>query len=157
MNADRIPFSMEHYYGENRGDVVQFSRAMVDSGADLVVGHGPHVPRAIELYQNRLIAYSLGNFATYYGISVNGTKGYAPILIATLDGNGQFVSGEIISAIQIRPNGPTLDDQHRAYEQIWELTEKDFSGGGVKFQNGGGFLPAAEPDIRCQPDSTTDM
>ena len=43
---------------------------MVDAGADLVVGHGPHVLRGIELYKDRLIAYSLGNFATYYGISV---------------------------------------------------------------------------------------
>ncbi len=151
-DADRIPFSMENYYGEDRGDVVKFSRAMVDAGADLVIGHGPHVPRAMELYANRLIAYSLGNFATYYGISVKGTKGYAPILVATLDGNGQFISGEIVSAIQIRPAGPTLDRQHRAYERIWELTEKDFSGGQIKFQSGGGFLPAADRETRCHQD-----
>jgi hypothetical protein len=157
MNADRIPFSMERYYGEDRGDVVQFSRGMVDVGADLVIGHGPHVPRAMELYKDRLIAYSLGNFATYYGISVKGTKGYAPILVATLDGNGQFVSGEIVSAVQIRPNGPALDAQHRAYEMIWELTEKDFSGGGIKFQSSGGFLPAEEPAIRCQQDPVAEM
>jgi hypothetical protein len=153
MNADRIPFSMERYYGEDRGDVVEFARGMIDAGADLAIGHGPHVPRAMEVYQGRLIAYSLGNFATYYGISVAGTKGYTPILVATIDGNGQFVSGEIVSAIQIRPAGPTLDDQHRAYEKMWELTEKDFSGGGIKFQSGGGFLPAADPDTRCHQEA----
>ena len=59
---------------------------VVDAGADLVVGHGPHVVRAVERYKDRLIAYSLGNFATYYGISVEGIKGLAPILVATLDG-----------------------------------------------------------------------
>ncbi len=149
-DAARIPFANETYYGENRGNVVEFSRAMIDAGADLVIGHGPHVPRAIEIYKDRLIAYSLGNFATYYGISISGDKGLAPLLVATLDGNGQFVSGEIVSAIQVRPFGPRLDENHRAYERIWELTEQDFDGGNVRFQNGGNFFPATAPDTACQ-------
>lgn len=149
-DAAHIPFAEETYFGENRGNVVEFSRALIDAGADLVLGHGPHVPRAIEAYKGRLIAYSLGNFATYYGISVSGDKGLAPILVATLDGNGQFISGEIVSAIQVRPHGPRLDDSHRAYERIWELTEQDLDGGGIRFQNGGGFLPATGPDSGCR-------
>jgi len=156
-DASRIPFATETYYGEDRGNVVEFARAMVDAGAALVIGHGPHVPRAMEVYKERLIAYSLGNFATYYGISVSGLKGYAPILVATLDGNGQLISGEIVSAIQLRPDGPSLDPRHRAYERIWELTEQDFGGGGIRFQHGGNFFPAAEPSWKCglrpdQPD-----
>jgi len=149
-DAAHVPFSTETYYGENRGNVVEFSHAMIDAGADLVIGHGPHVPRAIEIYSGRLIAYSLGNFATYYGISISDEKGLAPILVATLDGNGQFISGEIVSAIQVRPFGPHLDQNHRAYERIWELTEQDFGGGNIRFQNGGNFFPAAEPNIECQ-------
>jgi len=149
-DAAHIPFAEETYFGERRGNVVEFSRAMIDAGADLVIGHGPHVPRAIETYNGRLIAYSLGNFATYYGISVSGDKGLAPILVATLNGNGQFISGEIVSTTQVRPYGPRLDDDHRAYERIWELTEQDFGGGGIRFQNGGVFLPAVAPDSGCQ-------
>jgi len=149
-DAAHIPFAAETYYGENRGNVVEFSHAMIDAGADLVIGHGPHVPRAIEIYDGRLIAYSLGNFATYYGISINAEKGLAPILVATLDGNGQFISGEIVSAIQERPFGPRLDQNHRAYERIWELTEQDFGGGYIRFQNGGSFFPAIEPNTECQ-------
>jgi len=149
-DASRIPFTTETYYGEDRGNVVEFSRAMVDAGAALVIGHGPHVPRAMEIYEDRLIAYSLGNFATYYGISVSGLKGYAPILVATLDGNGQLISGEIVSAIQLRPDGPSLDPRHRAYESIWELTEQDFGGGNIRFQHGGNFFPAAEPSVTCE-------
>jgi len=152
-DADRIPFSTERYYGEDRGDVVKFSRSMIDAGADLLIGHGPHVPRAMEIYRDRLIAYSLGNFATYYGISVKDVKGYAPILVATLDGNGRLVSGEIVSAIQLRPDGPSLDDEHRAYERIWELTEQDFSGGGIRFQKGGGFLPVPDAAMGCPLES----
>jgi len=149
-DASRIPFTTETYYGEDRGDVVEFSHRMIDAGADLLIGHGPHVPRAMEIYEDRLIAYSLGNFATYYGISVSGLKGYAPILITTMDGNGQFVNGEIVSAIQIRPNGPMLDSQDRAYERIWELTEQDFGGGEIRFQHGGSFFPANEPAVQCE-------
>jgi hypothetical protein len=150
VDAAHVPFSNETYFGEDRGNSVEFSHAMIDAGADLVIGHGPHVPRAIEIYNGRLIAYSLGNFATYYGISITGDKGLAPILVATVDGNGQFISGEIVSAIQVRPYGPHLDDSQRAYERIWELTEQDFGGGGIRFQNGGSFFPAVEPNIECQ-------
>jgi len=150
LEASHVPFARETYYGENRGNVVEFSHAMIDAGADLVIGHGPHVPRAIEIYNDRLIAYSLGNFATYYGISISAEKGLAPILITTIDGNGQFISGEIVSAIQVRPYGPHLDEHHRAYERIWELTEQDFDGGGIRFQNGGSFFPAVEPVAECQ-------
>ena len=150
VDAAHVPFTNETYYGEDRGNVVEFSHAMIDAGADLVIGHGPHVPRAIEIYNSRLIAYSLGNFATYYGISITGDKGLAPILIATVDGNGQFISGEIVSALQVRPYGPHLDDRQSAYERIWELTEQDFDGGGIRFQNGGNFFPIVDPDIECQ-------
>jgi poly-gamma-glutamate synthesis protein (capsule biosynthesis protein) len=37
-------------------------RAMIDAGADVVIGHHPHVLREVETYRNGIIAYSLGNF-----------------------------------------------------------------------------------------------
>jgi poly-gamma-glutamate capsule biosynthesis protein CapA/YwtB (metallophosphatase superfamily) len=42
--------------------LVTFARAMVDAGADVFVGHGPHVLRGIEIYMGKPIFYSLGNF-----------------------------------------------------------------------------------------------
>jgi poly-gamma-glutamate synthesis protein (capsule biosynthesis protein) len=39
-----------------------FARAMIDAGADLFVGHGPHVLRGIEMYNGKPIMYSLGDF-----------------------------------------------------------------------------------------------
>ncbi|GAG08418.1 unnamed protein product, partial [marine sediment metagenome] len=137
-------FAMEYAYGEARGNVVRFSRAVVDAGADLVLGHGPHVPRAMELYNNRLIAYSLGNFATYYGISVAGPKGYAPLLMAQLDGFGQFIDGRLYSNIQIRPGGPQPDSKQRAVRMIRELTQADFPDGRLLITNDG-RLSAAQP------------
>jgi len=144
--VERIQFGMEYAYGEARGDVVAFAHAVIDAGADLVIGHGPHVPRAVELYRERLIAYSLGNFATYYGIGVSDSKGYAPILIATLDGFGRMRSGKIVSAIQVRPGGPQPDPQKRAFRMMRELTELDFAGGGLVFREDGRFEPVRQPE-----------
>ncbi len=143
-----LPFAEEEYYGEPRGDVVWFARRAVDAGADLVIGHGPHVVRAMERYKDRLIAYSLGNFATYYGISVAGLKGVAPILTATLDGNGQFVEGRIISTVQRRPAGPSIDRTQRALRVMHELSVSDFGEPGIEFQPDGRLLPADRGEVK---------
>ncbi len=142
-----IPFAEEEYYGEPRGDVVWFSRGVVDAGADLVIGHGPHVVRAMERYKNRLIAYSLGNFATYYGISVAGLKGIAPILTVTLDGTGAFLEGEIVSTKQVRPAGPSIDAAQRALQKIRQLSIDDFGNPGLLFTSDGSILPTKRGDI----------
>jgi poly-gamma-glutamate capsule biosynthesis protein CapA/YwtB (metallophosphatase superfamily) len=42
--------------------LVTFARAMVDAGADMFVGHGPHVLRGVEIYKGKPIMYSLGDF-----------------------------------------------------------------------------------------------
>ena len=141
-DVTRLPFAEEEYFGEPRGDVVKFSRMMVDAGADLVVGHGPHVVRAIERYRNRLIAYSLGNFATYYGISVAGIKGIAPILVVTLDGAGNFIEGKIHSTVQLRPAGPSIDDANGALDLLRSLSIRDFTTPGVVFGPDGTLTPA---------------
>jgi poly-gamma-glutamate synthesis protein (capsule biosynthesis protein) len=39
-----------------------FARLMIDAGADVFVGHGPHVLRGIEIYEGKPIMYSLGDF-----------------------------------------------------------------------------------------------
>lgn len=140
-DVTRLPFAEEEYFGEPRGDVVRFSRMVIDAGADLVLGHGPHVVRAMERYKNRLIAYSLGNFATYYGISVEGIKGIAPILAVTLDGRGRFIEGKIHSTIQLRPNGPSIDQRQRALNLIRSLSVEDFGNPGLQFLPDGTLVP----------------
>jgi hypothetical protein len=146
-DVTHVPFADEEYYGEPRGDVVWFARGVVDAGADLVIGHGPHVVRGMERYKERLIAYSLGNFATYYGISVAGIKGVAPILTATLDGNGAFVDGQITSTVQLRPSGPSLDPKQRALNLIRGLSNDDFGRPGLHFLPDGKMLPADRGEV----------
>ena len=146
-DATHLPFAEEEYYGEPRGDIVWFSRGVVDAGADLVIGHGPHVVRSMERYKDRLIAYSLGNFATYYGISVAGIKGIAPILTVNLDGDGKFVDGDIVSTIQLRPAGPSIDPEDRALNLIRGLSLEDFGNPGLTFLPDGKVMPAERPPV----------
>ncbi|CAN5755437.1 CapA family protein [soil metagenome] len=42
--------------------LIEFAHAAVDAGADMVIGHGPHLLRGIEIYNGKPIFYSLGNF-----------------------------------------------------------------------------------------------
>ncbi|NNF17807.1 MAG: CapA family protein, partial [Gammaproteobacteria bacterium] len=126
VDALHVTFDTEFYYGEKRGNVVEFSRRVIDAGADLVIGHGPHVPRGLELYRDRLIAYSLGNFNTYQGISIQGIKGLAPILKLRMDETGAFLDGRIISTRQSRPGGPKIDPANEAALLIKRLSEEDF-------------------------------
>ena len=139
--VSHIPFKNEMFYGEDRGDVVKFSHAVVDAGADLVIGHGPHVPRAMELYKNRLIAYSLGNFLTYQGIRITGDNGAAPVLTVTLSSDGEFKQGQIISARQYRPQGTQLDQTHEAANIIQQLTQSDFPDTPLNFSKNGLITP----------------
>ncbi|NNF51589.1 MAG: CapA family protein [Gammaproteobacteria bacterium] len=148
IEALHVKPGVEIYYGEQRGDLIAFAHAVIDAGADLVIGHGPHVPRGMEIYQNRLIAYSLGNFATHYGISVAGIKGLAPILFATLAHDGRFLSGRIVSTRQSRPIGPIPDPKQEAFELMKKLSLEDFGPGAPLFgPNGEIFPPRAVADV----------
>ena len=141
-DAYRLPFAEEFYFGETRGEVVRFARAMVDAGAALVVGHGPHVVRPMELYKGHLIAYSLGNFATYEGISIDGPRGFAPLLVATIDAGGQLIGGRIHSALQQRPGGLVWDPEQNAFTMLRGLTEETFGSSMFRFGADGSFEPA---------------
>lgn len=116
----------EIYYGENRGNVHAFAHAVIDAGADIVFGHGPHVTRAMELYNNRFIIYSLGNFCTYGRFNLRGAAGIAPMVEVAVDKNGGFVHAKITPIYQAKTHGPKIDPQARATQKLIELTKADF-------------------------------
>jgi len=116
----------EEYLGANRGNIYHFAHTVVDAGADVVFGHGPHVTRAVELYRNRLICYSLGNFATYRRFNLRGPNGIAPIVKVKVDREGNFLRGEVISVYQPGEGGPRIDSAGRATAKLKTLTEFDF-------------------------------
>ena len=126
VDNQHITRKREFYYGEDRGNIYEFSHTLIDHGADVILGHGPHVPRAMEVYKKRLIAYSLGNFLTYGRFNLRGAAGLAPILEANLTVEGKFLSGKIHSFRQSYTNGPLLDSEKIAATTIKNLSEEDF-------------------------------
>lgn len=130
----------EYYYGENRGNVYELAHLMVDYGADVVIGHGPHVVRALEVYNNRLIAYSLGNFLTYKRFSMRGVAGESPMLELEITEEGEFLSGQIYSYRQGYDHlGPKPDAQNGAALSMKKLSEEDFPNSSI-FIDGSGRI-----------------
>lgn len=127
----------ELFYGENRGNVYAFAHAVIDAGADVVLGHGPHVTRAIEVYKNKFIAYSLGNFCTYGMFSLKGPNGIAPLLQLKINSKGDFLYADIVSVKQDKINRLTLDTNHGAFKKIIALTNADINNHGLKFSEAG--------------------
>jgi len=121
-----MTFETEYYYGENRGNVYNFAHAVVDAGADVVFGHGPHVTRAAELYKDRFIIYSLGNFCTYGRFNLSGEAGIAPVIELEVAPDGAFIKGRAIPVYQQKTHGPKIDSQKRAIKTLQRLIAADF-------------------------------
>jgi len=141
VDFEHVPFAVESFIGEKRGDVYAFAHNAIDAGADLVLGNGPHVNRAMEIYNGRLIAYSLGNFCTYKSVSVSGICGMAPLLKVYVNKEGRFLSGRIISFSQAHDKGLVKDTLHQAARRIKMLTETDFPDGGLSIADDGTITP----------------
>jgi hypothetical protein len=135
----------EVYLGVNRGSVFRFSHAVVDEGADIVFGHGPHVTRAVELYRDRLICYSLGNFATYGRFNLSGPNGVAPVVKVNVDREGTFLSGRVVPIYQPGKGGPRPDPGKRAIHILKSLMEADFPGSDLEVGEDGS-LKRLRPD-----------
>jgi poly-gamma-glutamate capsule biosynthesis protein CapA/YwtB (metallophosphatase superfamily) len=127
----------ERFLGENRGNVVRFTHAVVDAGADLVVGHGPHVLRGMEWYKGRLIAYSLGNFAGYKVFSLGGALSTSGILRVSLRGDGTFETGRLVATTLAGDGVPALDPSEAAHGVVRTLSRGDFGQRAVKVSREG--------------------
>jgi len=133
-NAEHITKRHEIFDGEDRGNVYEFAHFAIDNGADVIFGQGPHVTRAVELYKNKFISYSGGNFATFGKINISGSMGIAPIFKIKINNKGDFISGEIIPVRQTyRSLGPFIDSEKLAIKKIISLNKSDFPNGNGLF------------------------
>ena len=86
-----------HWGGEGRQDPKDYQKDLahlaIDNGADLVIGHHPHVLQGVESYQGRLIFYSLGNF-TFASYSQRART--SALVQVTLDRKGNLVRGQVV-------------------------------------------------------------
>ena len=123
QNHQHITRSTEYFLGENRGDPYHLAREAIDAGADIVFMQGPHVTRAIDLYKNRFIAYSLGNFATYGQFNISGVYGISPIIKVFVNNKGEFQNGIIYPVKLIERGIPVIDKENSVIKKIIELTK----------------------------------
>jgi len=93
--ADHVTGREEIYLGEDRGNAEAFAHMAIDAGASLVIASGPHVLRGMQFYKGHLIAYSLGNFASYGDFSTAGDLDMSMILRVTLSSAGRFERARI--------------------------------------------------------------
>ncbi len=144
----------ETFLGEDRGDLRKFTHAAVDAGAQLVVGSGPHVVRAMEIYNGKLIAYSLGNFATYGPFNLSGENGLSLVLEAHLAPDGTFLRGQVHPVKQEKPGGPKVDPALRIVPILRSLSQNDFRKTGIVVgPRGELLLPGAViPECSNAPD-----
>ncbi len=127
----------ERFLGENRGDPMRFAHAVVDAGADVVVGHGPHVMRGMEWYKGRLIAYSLGNFAGYKVFALGGPLSTSGILRVTLRGDGKFETGRLVPTHLAGAGVPAIDPAEAAHGVVRTLSREDFGARAVRVSRDG--------------------
>ena len=137
---EHVPRTYEHFLGQNRGDVYKFAHLAIDAGADIVIGHGPHVTRGIELYNGKFIAYSLGNFCTYRRFNIQGVSGLAPIIKLWLDKDGNFLKGKITPVYQDKMTGTKFDPKGKVIKRMQELIAADFPDGVLEITDDGLIL-----------------
>ncbi len=124
--ATHVPNGPEVFYGESRGSLREFTHAVIDAGADIVIGHGPHVFRGMQLYKGRLIAYALGNFCTWETFSLRGALGITGVLSVELASNGVLLSAELLPAQITKPGRPKPDPAGRVIKAVRRLSKADF-------------------------------
>ena len=138
-DAQHVPNQTETFGTEKRGNLPLFARTVIDAGADLVLGHGPHVLRGMEIYKDRLIAYSMGNFATYGMFTLKMETALTAIFEIKLAADGKFLSGKLHAGKQFGKGGPVLDKSGDAIRKVRELSIADFAGNAPKIADDGSF------------------
>jgi len=132
-----VPNATEIFAGEKRGNLPAFAHRVIDAGAALVLGHGPHVMRGMELYKGHLVVYSLGNFATYGWFSLAAETALSEIVEVTLAPDGKFIEGKITALKQEGRGGPLLDPTNRSIEVVRSLSQADFGQNAPKIADDG--------------------
>jgi hypothetical protein len=131
------PNADEEAFGELRGNPRAFAHAAVDAGADLVLGSGPHVLRGIEVYKNRLIAYSLGNLAGYKNFNLSGPTALSGLLRVRVDADGAFGAGTFTSLRLAGPGIPQPDPTGASARLVNSVSREDFGARALHVGPGG--------------------
>ena len=147
VRALRTGEAAESLGAEPRGDLRHWARAVIDAGADAVIGHGPHVLRGMEFYRGKLIAYSLGNFLTYRGFNLDGPLGVTGVLQVEFSGQGSLRRARIVPMVQVPQRGPEPDPDRAAVALVRRLSAQDFGATAARI-GPIGEIAAPPPDLK---------
>jgi hypothetical protein len=99
------------------------------------------VPRGFELIDGHLVAYSLGNFATYGRFNLSGHLSTSLILEVVLDHQGKLVQGKILP-VRLEGEGfPRPDAANTSIDLIRQLSTEDFAERAPVIAKDGSFAP----------------
>lgn len=140
-SQQHVPNHTEIFVGEKRGNLPAFAHTVIDAGADLVLGHGPHVMRGMEMYKGRLIVYSLGNFCTYGWFQLQAETALTEIAEIHIGLDGKFIGGTIHAGRQEGRGGPVLDPTGESIRVVRSLSEADFGPSSPKIADDGRISP----------------
>ncbi|NUQ22195.1 MAG: hypothetical protein HOQ09_14705, partial [Gemmatimonadaceae bacterium] len=138
--AQRTLDSTERYLEVTRGNPVAFADAAAGEGADLVIGHGPHVLRAAEWRGQSLVLYSLGNLVTYGPFSHREPMRRGAVACATVDGRGAVTAVHLSPTVQRAPGSVRPDRSRRALTLVDSLSKLDFPRSGARVRKDGSVV-----------------
>jgi len=98
------------------------AHALIDAGADIIIGHHTHIPQGIEEYNDGIIFYSLGNFAFWRPFGYWTEHTFVPEITLKTDNTFEYKLTAINSGWQ--PSLADGDDINTILEHIKELSSK---------------------------------
>ena len=139
--ADHVPYGMETFLGEQRGDPRAFAHAMIDAGASLVFASGPHTLRGMEWYHGHLIAYSLGNLAANGTLAIDGSLEMSALLTLTMNAKGKLLKARLVPLRLEGQGTPEYDPTGQAVRFVRTLSDEDFKAPHLHFAANGAISP----------------
>ena len=137
----------ELFFGENRGDPIKFSKTVIDAGADVVVGHGPHVLRGHGVLQGQADRVQPGQLRRRRedAVSSDGVLKYGGVLHVSLTTDGSFAGGKFLSTYMNAAGVPTRDERERARPEAGRraVRRDDFGDTAARIGDDGSISPPA--------------
>ena len=122
----------QEYANNPTGVTEQRLKSALDNGAALAIAHHPHVTQGLELYDGKLIAYSMGNFV--FDQNFTATQ-HSFVLYVWLD-EGKFHRAEIVP-VYVKGYKPTPATGMQRYTVMKRLTELSKTRNTFVSQSGG--------------------
>ncbi len=146
----------EEYATSHSKVQTEVARMVIDAGADLVVGHHPHVVQGMEVYQNRTIFYSLGNFLFGGNVLVRANECLVPRVTLRFSDDGQYL-GQQTNLYPANISGDPVNNDYQprlvtgeAAQSVFGLMDADSADTEGEYTQSDSsrtyaFLPASEP------------